>query len=156
MTQRKGDRDMEHAQSIGSTGIPDSTYVSPWKDGDVEYGPATQEARERVERTWRDDVNAGGLWDHRVGGQGGALAKTYDQIRENMTRVTASKDAVEFVAKYGPTLEGLTLEGDEARVWERVRNGYSLKAMARTLELKRERVGRVLERLAERAMGGTC
>lgn len=156
MTQRKGDR-MEQMASIGrtgSTGIPDGKYASPWKDGDVEYGPATQEARERVERTWRDDVASGGLWDHKVGGHGGALVKTYDEIRENMTRVTASKDAVRFVQQYGAALEKLTLEGDEARVWERVSQGYSLKAMARTLRMKRQRVGRVLEQLADKANPG--
>lgn len=150
---------MEHAISIGrtgSTGIPDGKYASPWKDPTtgVEYGPATQEARERVERTWRDDVNSGGLWDHSVGGQGGALVKQYDEIRENMTRVTASSDAVKFVQQYGEGLKGVELEREEQRVWDLVQRGYALKAMARTLKLKRERVSRLLQRIADRACDG--
>lgn len=152
MSQRKGER-MEQQVSIGSTGIPDGKYASPWKDPTtgIEYGPATQEARERVERDWRMDIHAGGPWDHEAGGQGGALAKTYDEIRENMTRVTASTEAVKFVQQYGKGLEGVELARDEQRVWDLVQRGYALKAMARTLKLKRERVGKVLERLASHA-----
>lgn len=135
----------------GSTGIPDGTYASPWKDGGIEYGPATQEARERVERTWREDIHSGGLYDHSVGGHGGALAKQYDEIRENMTRVTASSDAVKFVATYGEGLQGVVLDREEQRVWDLVQRGYALKAMARTLKLKRERVSRLLQRIADHA-----